>query len=174
VKLEIEGLTLALPARRIGPLDRTFAPGVTWLLGPNGTGKTTLFRVLCGELAPTAGVVRLDGDEPTRSPTARCGIAFLPANPELSGFLTVREAWSITAGLRGRAWDGAALADTLELDPRRRLDTLSVGQRRKAELVAALAGDPDVLLLDEVFAPLDDRSVRAVAALLDAGRADAS
>ena len=68
------------------------------------------------------------------------------------------------------AWDGAALTGQLGLEPARRLDTLSVGQRRKAELVAALAGDPDVLLLDEVFAPLDTRSVSLVAELFDRAR----
>lgn len=169
--LTLEGLVLALPTQRIGPLDIAFGPGIVHLRGPNGSGKTTLLRVLCAELTPTEGRVRLDGADPARSPETRGRFAFLPAVPELPGFLTVRESWAIFAALRRRpAWDGGAFCRSLDLDPARRLDQLSVGQRRKAELIAALAGDPDVLLLDELFAPLDAASVTLVAALLDTWR----
>jgi ABC-type multidrug transport system ATPase subunit len=108
----------------------------------------------------------------------RDGIAGLPpvgsapAVPELSGFLHVDEAWRMMAALRGRpGWDGAPARDALGLPGGRSLDALSVGQRRKAELLAAMAGDPAVLLLDEVFAPLDPDATAVVAGWIAAWRA---
>lgn len=170
--LVVDGVTMALPNRTVGPIVATLGTGLVHLTGANGSGKTTLLRVLCAEVAPTSGVVRLDGVDPTRSGATRARISYLPAVPELPNFLTVRESWAMFAALRGRpAWSGAALAEQLGVDPGRRLDQLSVGQRRKAELIAAVAGDPDVLLLDEVFAPLDAASVEVVAAMLHGWRA---
>lgn len=169
--LTLEKLVLALPGGTVGPLTVDLGPGVHHLRGENGSGKTTLLRALCTEVAPTSGRVLLDGETPSTNPLARRRISFLPAVPELPGFLTVREAWVLFAALRDApSWSGAKLAAQFSLDPSRRLDTLSIGQRKKAELLAALAGDPDVLLLDEVFAPLDPRSAGAVAALLEAER----
>lgn len=169
--LTVEKVVLALPGHTVGPLSVELRPGVHHLRGENGSGKTTLLRVLCADLAPTSGRVVLDGEAPSASAATRRRISFLPAVPELPGFLTVREAWALFAALRDApSWSGAGLARQLSLDPSRRLDTLSVGQRKKAELLAALAGDPDVLLLDEVFAPLDTRSAEVVAALLEAAR----
>lgn len=172
MNLVLAGLVLALPGRVLGPLDARLGPGIVHLRGANGAGKTTLLRVACGELRPTGGRVLLDGRSPLVDPTTRARISFLPAVPELSGFLTVEEAWRLMAGLRGRPdWAGAALQDRFGLPGTRPLDRLSVGQRRKAELLAALAGDPDVLLLDEVFAPLDPDSTAVVAHELEARRA---
>lgn len=169
--LSLEALVMALPGGTVGPLCAELRPGVHHLRGENGSGKTTLLRVLCADLSPTSGRVVLDGESPSDSAATRRRISFLPAVPELPGFLTVREAWTLFAALRDApSWAGAELTGQLGLDPRRRLDTLSVGQRKKAELLAALAGDPDVLLLDEVFAPLDTRSAEVVSALLEGAR----
>lgn len=176
--LTLAELVLALPGpdgvrRRVGPLDRTFGPGIVHVRGENGAGKTTLLQVICGELRPTSGAVHLDGNSPLTDRATRARVSFLPAVPELSGFLTVEEAWQMMAALRGRpAWDGSTFYARLGLDPHRRLDQLSVGQRRKAELLSALAGDPDLLLLDELFAPLDQASVVEVASMLEAKRGE--
>lgn len=170
--LALHQLVLRLPNGTVGPLDARWGPGVVHLRGPNGSGKTTLLRVACGERPPDAGTVRLDGRDPAHHAGARAHISFLPAVPELSGFLQVDEAWRMMAALRGRpAWDGAPARDALGLPAARRLDALSVGQRRKAELLAALAGDPAVLLLDEVFAPLDPDASAVVARWIEGWRA---
>ncbi|MES2644700.1 MAG: ATP-binding cassette domain-containing protein [Myxococcota bacterium] len=169
--LTLHQLVLRLPNGTVGPLDARWGPGVVLLRGPNGCGKTTLLRVACGERAPDGGTVYIDGRDPARDAEVRAHVSFLPAVPELSGFLQVDEAWRMMAALRGRpGWDGAPARDALGLPGGRRLDALSVGQRRKAELLAAMAGDPAVLLLDEVFAPLDPDATAVVAAWIAAWR----
>jgi ABC-type multidrug transport system ATPase subunit len=142
--------------REVGPLDLDVSGGVVWLHGGNGSGKTTLLRCLCGEYVPTSGTVRVGGRDPAVVADARRHVALFTATPEIPDFLTVDEAWQQIAALRGRPrWDGAALRETLGLDGRLRLGQASAGQRRLAELLCAAAGDPEILLLDEVFANLD-------------------
>lgn len=144
----------------VGPTSIEMGAGVLYVEGPNGGGKTTLMRAIAGELEPAAGTVRVRGLEVHRSPEARRRIALVPSTPELPEFLSVAEACEFTASLRGaRDWDGTPYLKALNLDPDLPLGSASAGQRRKAELVCGLAGDPDVLLLDETFAHLDDAAV---------------
>lgn len=157
--------------RRVGPVALSVGPGVHQLGGANGAGKTTVLRMICGELQPTTGTIRVEGRAPATDPEARRKVAFLPAAPELPDFLRAGEAWRILAGLRrGPEVDGDERLRALGLDPRAPLRTLSAGQRKKAELVAALAGEPTVLLLDELFAPLDGDSAAQIAGWLDGWR----
>jgi branched-chain amino acid transport system ATP-binding protein len=136
------------------------------LLGNPNTGKTTLFNVLAGEIAPTSGIVRMDGEDVTRLrpwQRARRGLARMYQRNELFPSLSAREnvALVIAAGagpyrpLRPppRA-DYAAATDLLarvglagreDLAPR----ALSHGERRQLELAVALAPRPRVLMLDE-------------------------
>lgn len=143
----------------VGPASFAMDSGVLHVKGPNGSGKTTLLRALCGELLPSAGWVRVCGQDVHRDVLARRRIALAPSIPELPGFLSVREAYQFTAALRGAPdWNGAAYCAELDLDPGLALASASAGQRRKAELICALAADPSVLLLDETFAHLDAES----------------
>jgi len=157
----------------LGPVDLDLGPGLVHLRGPNGSGKTTLLRCLCGALHPTGGRIRLCGGDPVRDPATRRLVAFLPAEPDLPDFLRVDEAWQTLATLRGaHGWSGAGLCESLELPPDLVLAHGSAGQRRKAELVAVLAGDPPVLLLDELFNHLDRDAVRIVTSWLSDWRRD--
>lgn len=159
--LEVRDLVIAFgESFSVGPADFAFERGVVHFAGPNGGGKTTLMRGICGELLPVRGEVRVSGDSVHGSADARRRIAFVPSIPELPQFLSVAEAYEFAASLRGAPdWDGASLCAELELDPRLPLGSASAGQRRKAELICGLAADPAVLVLDETFAHLDDRSV---------------
>ncbi|MEM9386193.1 MAG: ABC transporter ATP-binding protein [Pseudomonadota bacterium] len=164
-RLQVRQLTVRFGRSfTMGPLDLEADRGIIHLVGPNGSGKTTALRAICGELLPASGQVLIDGENVHRVPPARKRIALAPSAPELPPFLTVSEAWQFTCSLRGApAWDGGKYCDALALPPLLPLAHASAGQRRKAELVCALAGDPSVLLLDETFAHLDGDAVRWLA-----------
>jgi ABC-2 type transport system ATP-binding protein len=154
--LEATDLAFRWPARTIGPLSLALGPGVWQVAGANGSGKTTLLRLLCGSLRPASGEVRVLGRDVHADPLARRDVALVPVRPDLPDFLAVDEAWQMLASLRGRPhWDGSPLRGQLSIPGAARLSTLSAGQRRRAEILAGLAGDPAVLLLDEPFADLD-------------------
>jgi ABC-type multidrug transport system ATPase subunit len=174
--LTTEALTLRWPSGFVaGPLTFTHGPGVVHLQGPNGVGKSTLLRCLAGDHRAATGRIAVgpDGLDPRTSVEARRRVSFVAAEPELPAFLTVDEAWRELAALRGKPrWDGAALRDRLGVPGALPLGHCSAGQRRLAELLAGLAGDPAVLLLDEPFANLDPAHRDAVTEVVTTLRAE--
>lgn len=143
----------------VGPLSLVVNSGVIHFKGPNGGGKTTLLRAMGGELLPSRGSVCVKGQDVHSVTQARRHVALITSAPELPAFLTVSEAYEFSASLRGApGWDGKPYCEALQLDPTLPLGYASAGQRRKAELICGLAGDPAVLLLDETFAHLDEQS----------------
>ena len=147
------------------------APGeVVGLLGPNGAGKTTTFQMLAGLLRPHGGLVSLDGQDITRLPLwrrAQAGLGYLPQRPTIFRRLTVTQ--NIKVALASRRWGGErpspqTLLGRFGLDAlaHQRGSQLSVGERRRVELVRALAARPRVLLCDEPFAGLDPMSVETI------------
>jgi ABC-2 type transport system ATP-binding protein len=168
--LEVSGLTHRY-RDRIALEEVTFsvAPGEIFaLLGPNGGGKTTLFRIVVTLLRPTSGAVRVMGHEVTSDPAGvrrALGVVFQSA--ALDRQLTVREnLWHHGAchGLRGATLDRAidAILETLSLAERRHdfVQTLSGGLQRRVELAKALLPEPPVLVLDEPSTGLDPRARR--------------
>ena len=149
----------------------TFAPGITGLVGTNGAGKTTFLRSACGLMPATSGHIEIQGMPPAAY-VAHHGIGFLPESPVLPTYLTVREflmglpPYEVEAreGERERAGEREArwilLVEKL-LDTS--LHALSLGQRKKVALAAALKGSPHILLLDEPtngLDPLAERELR--------------
>lgn len=138
------------------------------LLGQNGSGKSTLLRVLAGILEPEAGEVRILGQ---RGPRARRALGYLPDGVEPLPPLTARELTGLWLALRGGSSQKTlpeALPSRLGVDAvlDRPLPSLSLGQRRRACLLAALAGEPPVLLLDEPTSGLDPAGCALVVALV--------
>jgi ABC-2 type transport system ATP-binding protein len=150
------------------------APGeIVALLGPNGAGKTTTMRMLAGLIAPSRGLVTIDGIRMERSSGSqlRSRIGFLTETPGLWDRLSVRENLHIYAELyslaRPRRVVDAAL-DTFELQSyaSSRAAELSKGLRQKVALARTLLHEPRALLLDEPTSGLDPEVTRSVRGML--------
>ncbi|UFU07411.1 ABC transporter ATP-binding protein [Ruania halotolerans] len=145
--------------RALDGLDLRVTPGeVHGLLGPNGAGKTTTIRILLGLLRPTSGTAQLFGQDPAGDAVAlHRRLAYVPGDVELWPTLTGGEAIDVFTRLRGGADPSlvASLADRFDLDLRKKGRTYSKGNRQKVALVAALASEVDLLILDEPTAGLD-------------------
>jgi ABC-2 type transport system ATP-binding protein len=133
------------------------------LLGPNGGGKTTLFRILSTLLAPTRGRAQICGHDVVAEPEAvrrRIGIVF--QSPSLDGKLTVRENMRYQGhlyGLHGRALE-ATIDDMLgrvRMHDRQheRVEHLSGGLKRRVDLAKGLMHRPQLMLMDEPTTGLD-------------------
>ena len=140
-------------------LDFRVRPGEIYaLLGRNGAGKTTALSILLGFLEPMAGHSSLLGED-SRNLTARARdrVGLVTEGHVLYRWMSVRRALDFEAGTRrrfDRAWAEDALR-RLDLPLRRRISRLSRGMRAQLSLVLALAGDPEVLVLDDPAMGLD-------------------
>ncbi len=157
-------------ARILGPVSLQIAPGsLVALMGPNGSEKSTLLRVLAGGVGPTAGTATWNG-EPT--PQAVQALGYVPQRESVHDRLTTREALRYAASLRldrGADVDARVKAVLDELGLGTQADTLirslSGGERRRAACGLELVGDPPVLLLDEPTSGLDEVLERRLMAL---------
>ncbi|MFY1677934.1 MULTISPECIES: ABC transporter ATP-binding protein [unclassified Streptomyces] len=155
--------------RALDGLDLEVDQGeVHGFLGPNGAGKSTTIRVLLGLLRADAGTVRvLDRDPWTDAVELHRRLAYVPGDVELWPHLTGGEAIDLLTRLRGgrRGGRGATdrrvrrrrdeLTERFDLDPTKKGRSYSKGNRQKVAIVAALASDAELLLLDEPTAGLD-------------------
>ena len=166
--LEVAGLVKTYGTlRAVSDLSFTIAPGeIVGLVGPNGAGKTSTLRCLAGVVPPASGTVRIGGFDVATSPVqAKQLIAFLPDEPRLFEYLTVREHMNLTARLYGvHDWEARTgqLLRELEIDTK---DTslpseLSRGMKQKLTIACAFLHDPKLILLDEPLTGLDPLSIR--------------
>lgn len=135
------------------------------LLGQNGAGKTTTLNMLTGYLAPSSGVITVDGHDLFTEPRAarRC-IGYLPEQPPLYDEMTVRSFLRFVCELRlvvradidAHIEEIAALTNLSDMLGRR-IGNLSKGYRQRVGLAQALCANPDVLVLDEPTVGLDPR-----------------
>ncbi len=158
--LKIDGLTRQYRnGRGIHNVNLGVEQGeVFGFLGPNGAGKTTLIRTTLGFMQPTAGQIHVMGiDAVARSRDVRSRIGYLPSDPALYDFLNGQQNIDFALAIRGIKNRGRVkeLADRLEIDLRRRLKTLSRGNKQKVAIITALAHDPDLIILDEPTSGLD-------------------
>ena len=142
--------------------------GITGLFGPNGSGKTTLLRAIAGLVRPTSGAVYIDGVAAgMRSEDLRRQIGYAGHSSGLYPQLTVGENLDLFARLYGVGpVDVAGIVDRVDLRPRLpvRAADLSAGLARRVAVARAVLHDPQVLLLDEPYANLDDDASELVSA----------
>jgi polyether ionophore transport system ATP-binding protein len=158
--IEVSGLRKSFgQTRALDGLDLRVRPGeVHGFLGPNGAGKTTTIRILLGLLRAGGGVARLFGGDPWHDATAlHRRLAYVPGDVTLWPNLTGGEVIDLLGRLRGgidtKRRD--ALVERFDLDPKKKARAYSKGNRQKVALIAALASDAELLLLDEPTAGLD-------------------
>ncbi len=142
---------------------------IVGLLGRNGAGKTTSFRMIMGMVTPNSGTVVFEGRDITKLPMyrrARLGIGYLSQEPSIFQRLSVRdnlyailETMSITKAQRNNKADMLierfALTEVANSQGR----FLSGGERRKLEIARAMITDPSLILLDEPFSGVDPIAV---------------
>jgi ABC-2 type transport system ATP-binding protein len=171
--LEVDRLT-----RRFGETlaadDVSFAvtPGhLTGFVGGNGAGKTTTMRMIMGVLAPTSGSVRWRGREVTTADRRTFG--YMPEERGLYPKQPVLDQLVYLGRLQGRDAAGARataleLLDRFGLGGRTRdkLEALSLGNQQRVQVVAAVIGQPELLVLDEPFSGLDPLAVDSMVDLL--------
>lgn len=152
--------TFANGVHALGPFDLTIAPGeFVSLLGPSGCGKSTALRLIAGLTQPTSGQVQLAA----APQSARRSIGFVFQEPTLMPWATVWDNVYLPLRLQRRARSEAAsridealasvgLSEFANVYPRE----LSGGMKMRVSLARALVTDPDILLMDEPFAALDE------------------
>ena len=176
--LQAKGLSKSFRGRRVvDAVSFSVSPGeVVGLLGPNGAGKTTSFHCVVGLLTPDAGEVRLGDRDLSGLPLherARMGIGYLPQEPSIFRKLTVRQNFLLVLeGLGMAQATQERKVDELltEFDLLRvagaRGETLSGGERRRAEIARSLLAEPQFMLFDEPFAGVDPIAVHDLQRLI--------
>lgn len=127
-------------------------------IGPNGAGKSTLIRTLLGLIAPTSGRAEIFGrDVVTERTEILKSVGYMPSEAKFYSGMRVGEMLDLSAKLRGVdcTAEQKLLCERLELDTSRKIDELSLGNRKKVGIVTALQHNPALCILDEPTSGLD-------------------
>lgn len=172
--LEATGLVKTYGGRRVvNDVSYHVEPGeIVGLLGQNGAGKTTSFRMTIGMIIPDAGRVVFDGVDVTALPMyrrAQCGMGYLSQEPSIFGRLSVLSnvlaiLETMTYGRRERRRVAEELLDKFGLLRLKKqyARTLSGGERRRLEICRALSVKPKMIMLDEPFSGVDPLQVEDI------------
>jgi len=136
-------------------------PGIYAVLGPNGSGKTTMIKCILGMVIPDKGSISVNGTNVKGNWKYRKNIDYLPQIAQFPGNLTVKEILKMIRNLRGVASSDESLIDHFDLHPYldKKLGNLSGGTRQKVNIVLALMFDCDLMILDEPTTGLDPVSL---------------
>lgn len=158
--IRISGLTKYYGKNRgIDGVSMSVAEGEFFgFIGPNGAGKSTTIRTLLGLIGPTGGEAQVMGHDIVRDKEKILAkVGYLPSETVFYTGMRVRDVLRLSASLRGKdcAGEAARLCERLQLDPTRRVEELSFGNRKKVGIVCALQHMPALLILDEPTGGLD-------------------
>lgn len=186
--LELHGLRHLYPskegaqARGLYPFSYRFSQGKVYAIkGPNGAGKTTLFKLISGVLLPQGGEIYLNQEPITRLPQwkrARKGLGYLTQGESLVNDMSLF--WNLKLALEARdQWRKGVVKPNfsdeinealslVQLTEQRdqRVDSLSGGERRRAEIARVSLFKPTLLLLDEPFAAIDQGGLKVMMHLI--------
>ena len=172
-RLALEGITKRYPSVVANDgIDLAIMPGeIHAILGENGAGKSTLMKIIYGVTRPDSGEIRWNGkpvEIPSPAEARELGIGMVFQHFSLFDTLTVAE--NISLGLAGRhsmaelekRIELKAAQYGLHLEPQRHVHTLSVGECQRVEIVRALLGEPQLLILDEPTSVLTPQAVQSL------------
>lgn len=151
-------------SRGIDSLDLKVEEGEFFgFIGPNGAGKSTTIRTLLGLIRPTSGEFTIMGKKVSRSSGLSAAkeyladIGYLASEASFYGNMKVSELISYSARLRGKdcASEAKMIADRLQLDMKKKIDELSLGNRKKVGIVCAMQSRPSLYIMDEPTSGLD-------------------
>jgi ABC-2 type transport system ATP-binding protein len=162
--------------RAVVDVSFAVAPGeIFGLLGPNGAGKTTTIRMLLDIFKPDAGSIRIFGGEMDQEKKRRIG--YMPEERGLYKDLKLEPTLVYLAALKGmeEAEARARLGDWLERfdlaeHRTKKVQELSKGMQQKAQIIATLVHDPDLVVIDEPFSGLDPVTTRLVKEIFEEQR----
>lgn len=128
---------------------------IVGLLGPNGSGKTTLIKLINGLLTPNAGTVTINGNPP--GPASKAEVAYLPDNIYLNSWMTVQQIVRYFQDFYQdfRPWLAYEMLEKLGISPKKRLKTLSKGNKEKVCLILTMSRNAKLYVLDEPIAGVD-------------------
>jgi ATPase subunit of ABC transporter with duplicated ATPase domains len=178
--VSLHQLSYATPDNRplFVDLELTFGAGRTGLIGRNGTGKSTLLRIVAGEIDPASGTVVRNGTlgmlrqsvQSDSDETVADALGVTAALEQLDrleqGAGTLDDSTEADWTLRGRIESALKTCALPPLEPTRRIATLSGGQRTRLALATLILDEPDIILLDEPTNNLDAEGRAAVVELL--------
>ena len=141
---------------RLTNINLSIGPGhITGLLGPNGSGKTTLIKIICGLLKPSSGMVLVDGNPV--GPRSKALVSYLPDTTYLDDNMTIEAVIAMFMDFYAdfdvnRAYQ---MLTNLNINPKRRLKTLSKGTKEKVQLILVMSRRARLYILDEPIAGVD-------------------
>ena len=125
------------------------------LLGPNGSGKTTIIKLINGLLQPTSGQVLINGEKP--SPKTKKAVSYLPDTTYLGDNMKIKEVFAMFKDFYSDFDEEKAnhLLEDLNLDEKSRLKNLSKGNKEKVQLILVMSRKADLYVLDEPIGGVD-------------------
>lgn len=146
-------------SRGITELDLSVSEGEFFgFIGPNGAGKSTTIRTLLGLIYPTSGEAKIFGKDIIRDRTEiLADVGYMPSEATFYNGMKVKEIIALSAKMRKKDCSAEAdrLCERLALDKEKRVEELSLGNRKKVSVVCALQHNPRLCILDEPTSGLD-------------------